>query len=288
MFRCATSSGEEAMSGNTGAAIPWPNFQGSSILAGTSPSGRVTVYYDAALGQPAQQNAQALLSDADRVVQWNDHLFGTNTGSVNVIIFALGDVTDGTGGADHASCDYMTGNNIEVCAAFGNPARVSGLFEAELSECNMGGNLCGVSTGEALSRWCAAIVSNNALSDFATAPTWYSSGAQDYVGVADPTDQNPVSTGCGMAFISWLMSQNIALTTIAQGLVALGANGTFAQLYGNLTNNDPGNAYLTFMGAVQGLPTGVTNDDPFNAMPAAQPSLATMRRRSHRLRRHGP
>jgi len=33
--------------------------------------------------------------------------------------------------------------------------------------CSMGGNLCGVSTGEALSRWCAVVVGNNALADFA-------------------------------------------------------------------------------------------------------------------------
>jgi hypothetical protein len=32
-----------------------------------------------------------------------------------------------------------------------------------------------------------------------------------------------------MAFISWLMSQNFALATIAQGLVSLGANGTFEE-----------------------------------------------------------
>ena len=32
--------------------------------------------------------------------------------------------------------------------------------------CSMGGNLCGVSTGEALSRWCAVVVGNNALADF--------------------------------------------------------------------------------------------------------------------------
>jgi hypothetical protein len=67
-------------------------------------------------------------------------------------------------------CDYVTGAAIEVCASFGNSARVSALFEAELSECSMGGNLCGVSTGEALSRWCATVIGNSALSDFATAP----------------------------------------------------------------------------------------------------------------------
>ena len=36
-------------------------------------------------------------------------------------------------------CDYVSGNAIEVCASFGNSARVSALFEAELSECSMGG-----------------------------------------------------------------------------------------------------------------------------------------------------
>jgi len=271
------------MSGNGGSGIQWPSFQGQATLIGTSPSGRVTVYVDATLGQPAQQNAQDLVADADRVVQANDHFFGTSTGTVNVIVFALGGATDGTGGADHMGCDYVVGNNIEVCAAFGNSMRVSALFEAELSECNMGGNLCGVSTGEALSRWCAASVSNNALGDFGTAPTWFNDGAQDFVSQTDPTDRNADSTGCGMAFISWLLSQNNALGTIAQGLVGLGANATFAQLYGNLTGNDPSTAYLTFMGAVQGLSGGVTSDDPFGAMTSVQTALASIRSGSHRL-----
>jgi hypothetical protein len=274
---------EESMSGNGGSGIQWPSFRGQATLIGTSPSGRVTVYVDATLGQPAQQNAQDLVADADRVVQANDHFFGTSTGSVNVIVFALGGSTDGTGGADHMGCDYVVGNNIEVCAAFGNSMRVSALFEAELSECNMGGNLCGVSTGEALSRWCAASVSNNALGDFATAPTWFNDGAQDFVSQTDPTDRNADSTGCGMAFISWLLSQNNALGTIAQELVGLGANATFAQLYGNLTGNDPSTAYLTFMGAVQGLNGGVTSDDPFGAMTSVQTALAAIRSGSHRL-----
>jgi hypothetical protein len=95
---------------------------------GTSGSGRVTVYVDAALDPPGQQNAQDLLADADRVVQANDHFFGTSTGSVNVIVFALGGATDGTGGADHMGCDYVVGNNLEVCASYGNSMRVSALF----------------------------------------------------------------------------------------------------------------------------------------------------------------
>src|SRR6266852_1793850 len=91
----------------------------------------------------------------------------------------------GTGGADHNACDYITGGAIEVCASYGNAARESALFEAELSECSMGGNLCGQSTGEALSRWCAAIVGNNALADFATAPSWAQSSMPDFVNKTD-------------------------------------------------------------------------------------------------------
>jgi hypothetical protein len=248
----------------------WPSFTGISQLVGTSPGGRATVYVDPSLGAPGLQNAQDLLNDADRVASANDALFGTTGGPVSVIVFALGGQTDGTGGADHLGCDYQTGAAIEVCAAFGNSARVSALFEAELSECSMGGNLCGVSTGEALSRWCAAVVGGNALSDFATAPQWAQDGMPNYVDQTAPTDQDADSTGCGMAFLSWLMSQGYALNAIAPAMVALSDQGTLAQLYGNLTGDVTSNAWPTFLAAVQALPGDVTNDDPFGG--AAQPA----------------
>jgi hypothetical protein len=248
------------------AAPQWPSYTGTSQLVGTSASG-VTVYVDPSLGQPALQNAQDLLGDADRVVAANNAIFGVAGGPTSVIVFALDGATDGTGGADHMACDFANGAAIEVDASFGNSARVSALFEAELSECCMGGNLCGVSTGEALSRWCAAVIGNNALSDFATAPTWYQDGAPDYVNNTDPTDRNADSTGCGMAFLSWLMSQGIGLDKIAQGMVALGDAGTLAQLYANLTGDSAANAFPNFIAAVNNLPNGVTSDDPFGGAP---------------------
>ena len=261
---------------DTPVAPKWPSYQGKSQFVGTSPSGRVTVFVDPTLGEPGLQNAQDLVNDADRVASANDQIFGTTGGPVSVIVFALGGATDGTGGADHMGCDYTSGAAIEVCASFGNSPRVSALFEAELSECSMGGNLCGVSTGEALSRWCAAVVGNNALSDFATAPTWANDGMPDYVDQTDPTDQNADSTGCGMAFVSWLLSQGINLNQIAQGLVALTANGTFAQLYANLTSQPAGNAWPTFQAAVQNVPNAIASDDPFggSSQPAQLSHLA--------------
>lgn len=263
-----------AASNRDAVAPAWPSFKGTAQLVGTSPSGRVTVYVDSNLGAQGTQNAQDLLNDADRIVTANDGIFGTTGGPVSVIVFALNNATDGTGGADHMGCDYVNGAAIEVDASFGNSARVSALFEAELSECSMNENLCGLSTGEALSRWCAATVSNNALADFATAPTWAQDGEPDFVNKTDNTDGNPDSTGCGMAFISWLISKGQTLQTIAPAMVALGDAGTFAQLYANLTGDSAANAWPNFQAAVQNLAGGVTSDDPFGAVPASMQSIA--------------
>lgn len=209
------------------------------------------------------QNAKDLLSDSDRIAAANDKIFGTTGGPVSVIVYAIGGATDGTGGADHRGCDYTKGAAIEVCASFDNSARVGALFEAELSECSMGGNLCGMSTGEALSHWCAAVTSNNALADFATAPTWAQDGMPDFVDHTEATDQDPDSIGCGMAFLSWLMSEGRPLTVIARAMVSLGDSGTLADLYQQLTGDAAGNAWPDFMAAIEGLPGGITSDDPF-------------------------
>jgi hypothetical protein len=234
---------------------------------GTSADG-VTVYVDPSLGNAGLQNATTLSNNADDVVTHNARIFGGGSSAVNVIVYALGGQTDGTGGADHAACDFVNGGNLEVDATFdsNNPdRRILALFEAELSECAMNGNLCGLSTGEALSRWCAAVVSENALSDFATAPQWAQDGMPDYVNTTAPTDRDPDSTGCGMAFISWLQSEGKSLSSIAEGMVGLGDSGTLADLYAQLTGKDASNAWTEFINAVSNLPNGITNDDPFGA-----------------------
>jgi hypothetical protein len=248
----------------------WPSFRGTSRFVGTSHDGRVNVFVDPTLGQPGLKNAQDLVNDADRVMAANDDIFGTRGGSVNIIVFALDGQTDGTGGADHMGCDFTTGNAIEVCASFGNSDRVSALFEAELSECSMNGNLCGFSTGEGLSRWCAAVIGNNALADFATAPTWQQDGMPDFVTRTDHSDTVADSTGCAMAFISWLISLGHDLKTIAPAMVSLGDAGTLAQLYARLTGDSATNALPKFMAAVQNLPNGITSDDPFGGGQAPQ------------------
>jgi hypothetical protein len=235
----------------------------------------VTVYVDPSVGQPALQNARDLLADADRIVRANNTIFNITGGPVDVIVFALGGQTDGTGGADHGGCTFTNGSAIEVDASYGNPARVSALFEAELSECAMNGQLCGYSTGEALSRWCAAVVGANALSDFATAPTWAQNGMPNWVDKTDPTDQDADSTGCGMAFLSWVLSQGHELTQVAQAIVALGDGGTLAQLFGRVTGNPDTDAWSQFTAAINALSGGVTSDDPFGALSTIGSSPST-------------
>src|SRR6266446_5689602 len=242
---------------------PWPSYTGTSQFVGTSPSGKVTVYVDPTLGQPGLTNAQDLVNDADRVVTANDTIFGTTSGPVSVIVFALGGNTDGTGGADHMSCDFVNGGAIEVCASFGDSARVSALFEAELSECSMGGNLCGVSTGEALSRWCANSTSPGALADFASGPSWQQAGYPNWVDQTQPTDGDYPSIGCGMVFISWLLAKGYTLSQVSRALVSLTASGTLANLYAAVTGHVYTEAWPTFLTAVKALPNGVRDDDPF-------------------------
>jgi hypothetical protein len=246
----------------------WPSFTGTAQQVGTSSTG-ITVYVDPSLGAAAEANAQALLAGADRVVRQNNAIFGTSGGAVSAIVFALNGKTDGTGGADHGGCDFTTGNAIEIDASFGDAARITALFEAELSECSMNNRLCGLSTGEALSRWCAAVVGANALADFATAPQWAQDGMPNWVDQTEATDQSADSTGCGMAFLSWLLFQHHTLPEIAQAMVGLGDAGTLATLYAKLTGNPAQSAWTDFQTAVNGLAGGVTNDDPFNGIGSA-------------------
>ena len=244
----------------------WPNFTGTPQLVGVSPVGKVSVNVDPTLGAPALQNAKDLLADADRIVALNNAIFGITGQPTQVIVFALNGPTDGSGGADHWGCTFAVGSGIEVDAAFGNSPLCSALFEAELSECCMGGNLCGVHTGEALSRWCAFQTGPSLLPAFATGPTWMSSGMPNWVDSVDPSDQHGQSVGCGVVFLSWLQSLGHPLNKIAPAMVSLGQTGTLAQLYAALTSDAASNAWTKFQAAVKALSGGVKSDDPFNAL----------------------
>lgn len=115
----------------------------------------------------------------------------------------------------------------------------------------------------------------NALSDFATAPVWARDGMANWVDQTEPTDQRSDSTGCGMAFLSWVLSQGHSLAEVAQAMVALGDSGTLAQLYGHVTGNRATAAWSQFTAAINALHGGVTSDDPFKALSAIGTSPTT-------------
>ena len=128
-------------------APAWPSYQGTSQLVGTSLSGRVTIYVDPSLGQKALQNAQDLLDDSDRIVTANDGMFGTTGGPVSVISLP----SEAPQTALAAPTKWLRLHHRQRHrggVAYGNSSGF-GLFEAELSECSMNGNVCGESTGEA-------------------------------------------------------------------------------------------------------------------------------------------
>ena len=247
--------------------IQWPTFTGVAKEFGVTPDGRVTVFTKEKAAKNTLQNAADLLADAPRIAAANDILFGTKSGPVNVLVFNLGGSVHGLGGADHMSCNYKTGQNIEVDADWGDSAFVGALFEAELSECSMNGRLCGLSTGEGLSRWCAMATSNNAiLPQFLSAPVWAKAGFPNWVDRTAPTDQDYNSTGCTMAFLSWLQRLGHSVSSITQTMVRLGDSGTLAMLYVAMNGGTAANVWPTFLAAVKALPLpGVVNDDPFGA-----------------------
>lgn len=259
------SGGGGGGGGGSGTAINWPSYTGTATEVGVSADGLTTVFYDASLGASALACGQALLTAAPSINTGNAALFGTATGTTNVIVFALGNATDGTGGADHDGCDFSTGQNIEVCVDFANPGFCGSLYEAELSENMMGGNLCGQSNGEALSRWSAMVIApNSELASFASAPVWASAGFPNWVDTTENTDQDYNSIGCGMAFISWMLSKGIKFPTIAQEMVKLGPGAnTLAAMY-NAVTNTVGSPWATFLAACQA--TTITSDDPFNGL----------------------
>ena len=78
-----TSTPTSAPTSQAASGPAWPSYRGTAQLVGTSTSG-VSVYVDPSLGQPALQNAQDLLADADRIVQANNTIFDITGAPVDV------------------------------------------------------------------------------------------------------------------------------------------------------------------------------------------------------------
>lgn len=207
-------------------------------LVGTQ--GKVTVYYDPALGQPGLDMATKLLNAAASPYSDMESAFGVAGSPVDVVIAPLSGNNDGSGGAYHYGCDFAAGGVLYLDATFANgsvdPLQLEiGLFIAELSESFMGpqggGWGCGFSNGEGLSRYLAEQeTAAHTLDAFATGPSWVQAGYPDWVNQTEQTDRNDVSTGCAILYIYWMRSQGYTTAQITQA-----AGATLADNYQNLT-----------------------------------------------------
>lgn len=226
----------------------------------------VAIYYDPSING-GKDLAEAVLAGIDDVMRYCDWAFGVQGQGGNLIIAAVNGQTDGTGGAYHYGCDFATGGDWYIDAAT-DPQEVLGLSMAEISESYMGlqaqGWNCGGSGGEALSRLLAEIVSGGpqgALAPYSSAWAWDGS---DWISKDQGTDQDYSSTGCGVLYLWWMISQGYTVDQITQ---AGESDGTLAGNYALLTGKLPGEAFKDFSAAMQQLgdPASFADDNPMKA-----------------------
>jgi len=214
--------------------------------------------------------AQDVLTRAEADFLRLQSLFGISLPRATVIVAGLSPGSDGTGGAYHWGCGDA---NLYCDASFADPRRTSALFLAELSEVGQAvqsqGWDCGATNGEGLSRVHAEILYPNELNDFESASAWLDSRRPDWVSQNDSTDQDPVSNGCAVLFLTWLAFLGYGYDKVTQA-AAGSLWGTYRRLTGKTT------AFADFTAAVNarwpaGQPSGVTMDNPWGAAPPPPP-----------------
>ena len=246
---------------------PAHKFDFPTELVGASADNQVTLYYDPQLGQAGKELAEQVFAMVEQTYAHCAAYFAIPGQPVNVIIAPVNHATDGSGGAYHQGCNFNPGGDLYCDASLGNPTMTNGLVVAELTESFMGaqnkGWDCGGSNGEALSRFLAELESGGpagALAGFATGPDWDRAGRPNWIDATEPTDQDSVSTGCGVVYLYWMMSQGHTPAQITQ---AGCSDGSLASNYKALTGR--ASAWSDFLAAVNRLPHGVDSDDPWGA-----------------------
>ncbi len=227
----------------------------------------VEVYVGTALGAAGTTLAKECLREVEKSFQAIQGYFGgLKVPKLQMYLAPLSAAHDGTGGAYHYGC---TSTQLYCDAVLSpmNPALSLALFAAEAVEVFEGtqglGWDCGASNGEGLSRVLAEAVQPGVLDGFETASAWLdSTDRPNWVDKTEPTDQNAVSTGCAVLFLTWMRT---ALGhTWAQ--IATAGSPTLAGTYKAITGKST--AWSDFEAAVQakwpaGTSSGVSSDDPW-------------------------
>ncbi len=231
-------------------------FDYASTLRGST--AHFNVYYEPALGATGQMLADGVLASCE--TEYNTlaaYFSGHQPASFNIII------ASGIGGAYHYGCAATdlycdaSGTNVDHTRML-VVAEVVEVFSALQAQ----GWDCGASNGEGLSRVLATEQYPAQLDGFATAAIWLDGGRPDFVNVNDPTDREPVSTGCSVLFLNYLHYQlGFSWAAIVQA-----AAPTLAATYTKLTGaNDGWQQFTTLLQRFYpaGTPSGVTTDNAF-------------------------
>ena len=234
-------------------------------------AGNISVYYATSLGTSGETLANALLDLVTGPYSDMEAFFGIAGGPVTVVIAPLSGNHDGTGGAFHYGCDFITAGTLYLDATFALPNATDvelALYVAELSECFMGaqglGWGCGSSNGEGLSRFCAEV--DTPLGSFPSwgisGPSWVSAGYPDWLTNTEPTDRDAASTGCAVLYLYWMLSLGYSKEQVIQT-----GGATLADNYQKLTGKNT--AYADLKAAVEAVT--VTSDNPFVRSAASAP-----------------
>jgi len=234
----------------------------------------VQVLVDPSLGSAGLMLAQRCLSVVEDDYQWLQALFGVTLPQATMVVEALSQAHDGTGGAYHNTCaDAVCHCDADLVHADGQQ-RTSALFIAELSEVGQAvqgaGWDCGATNGEGLSRVHAEARYPGALDDFESASAWLDGGRPNWVDANEGTDTDYVSNGCAVLCINWLQFIGYTLTQITQ------AGGTsLASTYHNLSGKTTAWADFTSAASAKwppGRSSGVTTDNPWGPVPPTPPA----------------
>ena len=244
-----------------------------AVLQGSTE--HINVYYNPPLGAAGRQIANGVLSVCERDYQRTSQIFGaiTPTGlPVNIILAHLPQ-----GGAYHYGCaattlycDVRTAPPVTpVFSSFLALAELVEVFEAVQGR----GWNCGASNGEGLSRVLATERYPRQIVGFATAAAWLNQGRPNFVNRTDPTDGNPLSTGCSVLFLNYLHYQ---LGYRWRDIVAAAGPNlsvTYLRLTGDASNPFPAFAALLASRFPVGPRAVLQTDNPFPIRGAQAPRL---------------
>jgi hypothetical protein len=259
---------------NPSTTVTYPGETGAPAVAmvvgGTA---HVTVAVDPVLGQAGLTVAEDCLARAEADWAWLQLMFGAvPLPSMLFVVAPVGGQTDGSGGAYHMGCADTT---LVCCVSLADPRRTSALFVAEASEVGQAvqgqGWDCGATNGEGLSRVHAEMRYPGVLDDFETASAWLDSSRPDWISANEATDQDPVSNGCAVLFLTWLISLGHGLDEITQA-----AASSLAATCEKLTGQPAAGTFKAFallmsMHWPAGQPSGVITDNPWGPAPPTVP-----------------